>query len=175
MLARSICRRGLELSSLAGKKIDTSKVPKLKEEDLEEKFIKGWGPGGQAVNKTTSAVFLKHLPTGVWLKCQESRSLDQNRKIARKQLITKLDNEINGEESVENRRKAEASRKRELKKEKTRLKYQLKKEQKEIEIEEKAKENNSAEIDKQDNSDQEKDEVIANSKLSEGPGLQDGR
>ena len=59
--------------------------------------------------------------------------------------------------------------------EKTRLKYQLKKEQKEIEIEEKAKENNSAEIDKQDNSDKKKDEVIANSKLSEGPGLQDGR
>lgn len=51
----------------------------------------------------------------------------------------------------------------------------MKKEQKEIEIEEKAKENNSAEIDKQDNSDKKKDEVIANSKLSEGPGLQDGR
>ena len=57
--------------------------------------------------------------------------------------------------------------------EKTRLKYQLKKEQKEIEIEEKAKENNSAEFDKQDNSDKKKDEVTA--KLSEGPGLQDGR
>ena len=53
---------------------------------------------------------------------------------------------------------------------------ELKKEQKEIEIEEKAKETTSAEIDKLDNNDQKKDEVTANSNLSEGgPGLQDGR
>ena len=45
-------------------KIDFSKIPKLQESDLEEKYIRGWGPGGQNVNKATNAVFLKHTPTG---------------------------------------------------------------------------------------------------------------
>jgi peptide chain release factor len=43
-------------------------VPRLDPADLEEKFVRGSGPGGQAVNKTTNAVFLKHIPTGVYAK-----------------------------------------------------------------------------------------------------------
>merc|ERR1719175_392495 len=76
---------------LLGFKVDRSKFPKLSEQDLEEKFTKGSGPGGQSVNKTTNAVFLRHLPSGVWVKCHESRSLDTNRKLARKHLLSKLD------------------------------------------------------------------------------------
>lgn len=45
-------------------KVDKSRVPTLKEEDLEEKFVRGNGPGGQSVNKTASACSLKHIPTG---------------------------------------------------------------------------------------------------------------
>lgn len=45
-------------------KIDKSRVPEIAEKDLEEKFIRGWGPGGQSINKTSSAVYLKHLPSG---------------------------------------------------------------------------------------------------------------
>ncbi|KAL3270118.1 hypothetical protein HHI36_009177 [Cryptolaemus montrouzieri] len=86
--------------------IDYSKVPVLKDIEIEEKFVRGAGPGGQKINKTSSAVFLKHIPTGITVKCQQSRSRDQNRKTARSILINKLDNLINGDASVENQKKA---------------------------------------------------------------------
>lgn len=107
-----------------GSKIDRSKVPKLVEEDIEEKYIKGWGPGGQSVNKTTNAVFLRHIPTGVWIKCHESRSLDRNRKMARTMLIDKLDEKLNGEDSVAKQEQRFAIIRANSKKEKTRLKYE---------------------------------------------------
>jgi protein subunit release factor B len=44
--------------------LDYSRVPKLNEEELDEQFIKGSGPGGQAVNKTNNCVLLLHKPTG---------------------------------------------------------------------------------------------------------------
>ena len=44
--------------------IDYSRFPKLNEDDLEEQFISGHGPGGSRVNKRTNCVLLKHLPTG---------------------------------------------------------------------------------------------------------------
>lgn len=47
-------------------------VIKLDEADLEETFIHGWGPGGQAINKTANCVYLKHLPTQISVKCQAS-------------------------------------------------------------------------------------------------------
>lgn len=58
----------------------------LYEEDLLERFIKGSGPGGQKINKTASCVYLKHVPTGVEVKCQEGRSLTDNRQKARELL-----------------------------------------------------------------------------------------
>jgi hypothetical protein len=76
------------------------------------------------VNKTTNAVFLRHLPTGVWIKCHESRSLERNRKIARTMLIDKLDEKLNGEDSVANQEARIGSLRRSQKKEKTRLKYE---------------------------------------------------
>lgn len=82
--------------------LDHSNVPKLEESDLEEQFVRGSGPGGQATNKTSNAVVLQHKPTGLTVKCHETRSLMENRKIARKLLLTKLDNLINGEKSLQN-------------------------------------------------------------------------
>lgn len=82
--------------------LDYSKVPKLQENDLEEQHVKGSGPGGQATNKTCNAVVLKHKPTGLIVKCHETRSLFQNRKIARETLLKKLDDLINGQESLRN-------------------------------------------------------------------------
>ncbi|KAI4525207.1 hypothetical protein K525DRAFT_290858 [Schizophyllum commune Loenen D] len=67
------------------------KVPELREEDLEEAFVRGSGPGGQAINKTANNVQLVHKPTGIRVVCQETRSLEQNRKRARKIMIAKLD------------------------------------------------------------------------------------
>ena len=55
----------------------------LQERDLVERFIRGSGPGGQKINKTSSCVHLRHLPTGIEIKCQHSRSLLANRVKAR--------------------------------------------------------------------------------------------
>lgn len=87
------------------KKLDFSKVPVLNEKDLEEKFVLGGGPGGQCINKTASCVMLKHKPTGTVVKTQETRSLIENRKIAREIMINKLDNLLNKEDSIDNQKK----------------------------------------------------------------------
>lgn len=81
--------------------LDYSNVPKLDEADLEEQFIRGSGPGGQATNKTNNAVLLKHKPTGLVVKCHETRSQWDNKKRAREILVTKLDNLLNKERSIE--------------------------------------------------------------------------
>uniref|UniRef100_A0A1E1X0G5 Putative translational termination n=1 Tax=Amblyomma aureolatum TaxID=187763 RepID=A0A1E1X0G5_9ACAR len=81
-------------------RIDRSKVPVLIEEDLVEQFVHGSGPGGQAVNKLSNCVVLCHTPTGIVVRCHESRLLHENRKLARKMLLEKLDEHINGDMSV---------------------------------------------------------------------------
>ncbi|TDL27589.1 hypothetical protein BD410DRAFT_825206 [Rickenella mellea] len=69
------------------------KLPTLREEDLEESFVRGMGsgPGGQSINKTNNNVQLLHKPTGIRVNCQETRSLSQNRMFARRILLAKLD------------------------------------------------------------------------------------
>ncbi|KAG5981344.1 hypothetical protein E4U55_003022 [Claviceps digitariae] len=69
------------------------------ESEIEESFLKGSGPGGQKINKTSSAVQLKHIPTGIVVKCQATRSRSQNRKQARELLAQKVDDMLNGEHS----------------------------------------------------------------------------
>ena len=56
------------------------------EEDLEESFILGGGPGGQKTNKTSSVVRLEHGPSGIQVKCGETRSRETNRWLARRTL-----------------------------------------------------------------------------------------
>jgi peptide chain release factor len=63
----------------------------IKDGDLVEKFILGSGSGGQKINKTSSCVYLKHIPTGVEIKCQKSRSRELNRTYARRELCDKLE------------------------------------------------------------------------------------
>ncbi|KAG0255540.1 hypothetical protein BG011_005077, partial [Mortierella polycephala] len=67
--------------------------------DFRERFIKGGGNGGQKINKTNSNVELKHYETGIVVQCQATRSLPQNRKLARRILIERLDEYYNGEMS----------------------------------------------------------------------------
>ncbi|KAF8162909.1 RF-1 domain-containing protein [Crassisporium funariophilum] len=64
-------------------------MPELREEDLEEMFVRGSGPGGQSINKTENNVQLHHKPTGLRVACQDTRSLAQNRKLARRWLLEK--------------------------------------------------------------------------------------
>lgn len=73
--------------------------PVIPESDIIESFLKGSGPGGQKINKTSSAVQLKHLPTGLVVKSQETRSRQQNRKLARLILAEKVDGLEKGGES----------------------------------------------------------------------------
>ncbi|GAA5120860.1 peptide chain release factor-like protein [Luteolibacter yonseiensis] len=63
----------------------------ITEADLLEKFVRGSGAGGQKINKTSNCVFLKHLPTGVCIKCQIDRSREMNRFLARRELCDQLD------------------------------------------------------------------------------------
>lgn len=63
---------------------------RITEVNLIEKFILGSGKGGQNLHKTASTVYLKHLPSGLEIKCQESRSRDDNRYFARERLCEKL-------------------------------------------------------------------------------------
>lgn len=81
------------------KKLYSYTLPPLMDSDLDEKFIRGRGPGGQKINKTSNCVQLTHLPSGLVVKCQAERSLEHNRKEARKLLQLKLDNELHGVDS----------------------------------------------------------------------------
>jgi len=71
----------------------------IKPVDIEEFFIRGSGHGGQKVNKTSSTVRLKHIPTGIEVRCQEHREQIRNRMTAYKLLIDKIEDEVKGEES----------------------------------------------------------------------------
>jgi len=61
------------------------------ESDLEESFVRSGGNGGQNVNKVSTCVMLRHLPTGLQVKCQTTRSQGQNRLLAREMLLAKLE------------------------------------------------------------------------------------
>lgn len=63
----------------------------IAETDLLEKFVRGSGAGGQKINKTSNCVFLKHLPSGVAIKCQVDRSREHNRFLARRELCDQLE------------------------------------------------------------------------------------
>jgi protein subunit release factor B len=68
----------------------------VREDDLLEKFVRSSGPGGQNVNKTSTAVYIKHLPTGIEVRSQEARSQGLNRYSARKKLAELLEARVKG-------------------------------------------------------------------------------
>ncbi len=82
----------------------------VREGDLIEKFIRAGGPGGQNVNKTSTAVYLKHIPTGIEVKMQQERSQALNRFLARRVLADKLEARLRGEQSAEAARVAKLRR-----------------------------------------------------------------
>lgn len=72
----------------------------IREEDLEEKFIRGSGKGGQKVNKTNNCVFLRHLPSGIAVKCHIDRSRELNRFLARREICDIYEEIIKGKRSA---------------------------------------------------------------------------
>ncbi len=89
----------------------------LLENDIEEKFVRSSGPGGQKVNKSSTCVHLKHIPSQLAVKVQTSRTQPLNRYYARKQMCELLENKLLGKESpqakkIEKIRKQKDRRKR---------------------------------------------------------------
>ncbi|MBK1830339.1 peptide chain release factor-like protein [Verrucomicrobiaceae bacterium R5-34] len=72
----------------------------ITDETLTEKFIQGSGSGGQKINKTASCVYLKHEPSGIEVKCQQQRSRELNRYIARRELCERLEEKRDGKKSA---------------------------------------------------------------------------
>ncbi|MFO7675796.1 MAG: peptide chain release factor-like protein [bacterium] len=66
----------------------------IREEDLEERFVRASGPGGQNVNKVSTAVWLRHRPTRVEVKLQEERSQALNRYRARAVLCERVEADV---------------------------------------------------------------------------------
>lgn len=131
--------------------------PTILESDIQEKFIKGGsGKGGQKINKTNSKVQLTHIPTGLVVTSQATRSRDQNRKIARQILAMKIEEM---EKGIQSRAQIVIARKQMVKqraKKKTKAKYRKLA----------AESNNGLEIqgkekkDNKDNNNKDDDEVI---------------
>jgi protein subunit release factor B len=92
------------------------------EKDIVEKFIRSSGKGGQKVNKTSSCVYLKHLPTKIEVKCQRERSQAINRFLARRILTEKIEGMIKGKESEEQQRIAKIRRQKRKRSKRAKLK-----------------------------------------------------
>jgi peptide chain release factor len=73
----------------------------VSETDLEESFARSSGPGGQNVNKVSTAVTLRHLPSGISVTVQDSRSQAVNRKLARERLLEAIESAREGQRMVE--------------------------------------------------------------------------
>ena len=76
----------------------------VRESDLEERFIRSSGPGGQNVNKVATCVALRHRPSGLEVRCQQERSQGLNRFLARRILLRRLEAERLGRESADAQR-----------------------------------------------------------------------
>lgn len=82
----------------------------IRETDIVEKFVRAQGPGGQNVNKTSTCVYLKHIPTGIEVKCGQERSQAQNRETARGLLVEKIGRRFAAAAAAERSRKEKTRR-----------------------------------------------------------------
>ncbi len=95
----------------------------IREEDLEEKFIRSAGHGGQNVNKRATCVYLKHIPTGIEIKCQRTRYQALNRYYARKELADKIEELRLGKKSQKAKQIEKIRKQKQKRKKRARLKH----------------------------------------------------
>jgi protein subunit release factor B len=96
----------------------------IHEKDIEEKFIRSSGSGGQKVNKTSTCVYLKHIPTGVEVKWMRERNQSLNRFLARRELMLRID-KLSGRLPPEEVKSEKARRQKLKRKKRAKLKYTL--------------------------------------------------
>ena len=94
----------------------------IHEKDIEEKFVRSSGSGGQKVNKTSTCVYLKHIPTGFEIKCMKERSQSLNRFLARRELVRRVERGL-GRLTPENITMDKARRRKSKRKKRAKLKY----------------------------------------------------
>ena len=101
----------------------------IRREEVVEKFVRSAGPGGQKVNKTSSAVYLRHLPTGIEIKMQQDRSQAVNRFLAWRLLADKVEARRTGKDpqaaEADRIRKQKQRRLRKSKGKKTRVESEI--------------------------------------------------
>ena len=90
---------------------DRMRKLEINDTDLDESFARSSGPGGQNVNKVSTAVTLRHLPTGISVTVQDSRSQAVNRKLARERLLDAIES-VRKEERMAEIAKREKERRR---------------------------------------------------------------
>ncbi len=94
----------------------------LREEDLDEKFVRSSGPGGQNVNKRATCVILKHLPSGLEVKMQKERTQPLNRYYARKRMCELMEERTLGKESPAAKEAAKIRRQKDRRRRRSRSK-----------------------------------------------------
>jgi len=94
----------------------------VREEDIEEKFIRPSGSGGQKVNKTSTCVYLRHISTGIEVKCMKERSQPLNRFLARRELVEKI-SKVSGQITSDDIKMGKIKRQKAKRKKRARLKY----------------------------------------------------
>ena len=94
----------------------------INEKEIQEKFVRSSGRGGQKVNKTSTCVYLRHIPTGVEVKCMKERSQSLNRFLARRELVKQVEN-LRGGITPEDAEVEKIKRQKAKRRKRSRLKY----------------------------------------------------
>src|SRR3989337_3053461 len=94
----------------------------IHEEDITEKFIRSSGKGGQKVNKTSTCVYIKHIPTGIEIKCMKDRSQSINRFLARRELVERIER-LSGKPTAEEIKRLKAKKQKLKRQKRAREKY----------------------------------------------------
>ena len=92
------------------------------EKDIDEKFVRSSGHGGQNVNKTSTCVYLKHIPTGIEVKCMKDRSQSINRFLARRELVKRIEG-LSGQSPSEETEREKIRKRKAKSKKRSRLKH----------------------------------------------------